>query len=128
MNLVVKLDDPRMPAGPATVLESSDEEIVAIRTRYEDKDGCLPAWFRVWRGDGKPGDRVRMGEVMPQLVDVFPGIESGIEARVWNLCERGFSVTLFDVDAHESVHTCRLFSPDRRDAAIEYAKSLVRGT
>lgn len=61
---VIKLDDPKFPGSGATILEVSDEDGAAIRARYADKDGCVPAWFRVINGEWmgtphKPGDRVR---------------------------------------------------------------------
>lgn len=61
---VMRLDDPRFGAGPATVLEISAEPIREIQARYVfDRDGCAPAWLRFWQAwpGAKIGDRASLG-------------------------------------------------------------------
>lgn len=58
---VVKLDDPRCGAGPGTVLEvAGSGDILALRQRYADRDGVIPADLRFWSGSEgvAVGDRV----------------------------------------------------------------------
>lgn len=59
---IVKLEDSRFGGGPGTIQEVTDEEILVVRKRLEDRDGCLPGNLRLWRAsiNGKPGDRVQL--------------------------------------------------------------------
>lgn len=53
----------------------------------------------------------------------FRDCGASIEARVFHI-ESGFSVTLYDLDAHETFPTIRIFV--RETDAIVFAQSLVQ--
>lgn len=68
---------------------------------------------------------LRVGpEPKPEPIERFAG-EEGMEARMFDLGERGFSVTLVDTDSGETVPTYRFFKD--RDAAIAYAEEITTG-
>lgn len=60
-----------------------------------------------------------------QPLHAFRNEEDGVEARVWDLGPRGYSVTLFDLDAEETVQASRVFRRAAEAEAIAFAKSLV---
>lgn len=57
MRILVRLDNPAMPAGPATVIGIGSVSIP------EDRDGARDENMRIWRGypGVAPGDRVALG-------------------------------------------------------------------
>lgn len=59
---VIKLDDSRFGGGPGTIQEITSDEILVVRKRLEDRDGCFPSNLRFWKATptGKPGDRVSL--------------------------------------------------------------------
>ncbi len=62
---VVRLDDARYGAGPATVLHVGDfETAIAYRKGTEDRDGCTDDTLRVWAAHDHAavGDRVSLKE------------------------------------------------------------------
>lgn len=59
MLLVVKLDDPKIPAGPATVV-AQVETVKDYFDRHTDRDGALRSDLRLWEGDLPVGTRVVM--------------------------------------------------------------------
>ena len=60
MLAVVMLDDPRIGAGPGTVVKLSDEPIPDILREFTDRDGAKSDKLRIWRAHSgaKVGDRV----------------------------------------------------------------------
>jgi hypothetical protein len=61
--VVVCLDHARFGAGPATVIEVSQDSVRDILSRYQDRDGARSDRLRIWLMLGaKVGDRVSLEE------------------------------------------------------------------
>jgi hypothetical protein len=73
--VVVKLDDPKFGGGPGTVIAhvASSAEYL---DRFADRDGCLPADLRMWRGPAAIGARVKLAESGPLTFQARPERQS----------------------------------------------------
>lgn len=60
--LVVRLDDPLVGAGPATIVEVVDVAVPIRQTlvKYTDRDGAKDPRIKIWRGIGRVGERCRL--------------------------------------------------------------------
>jgi hypothetical protein len=63
--LIVELDDPKRPAGPATVVGHT-ETIAGYRSFRADRDGCRSERLRLWR-DIRGGASVGARVVLPAV-------------------------------------------------------------
>lgn len=63
-HVVVRLDDPKYPAGPATVIDGPGDRL-ELKTKHLDRDGCLADNLRVWLDDGNGaiGRRVQLADL-----------------------------------------------------------------
>lgn len=69
--IAVRLDDPKIGAGPATVIAcvGGAEEFFKLAT---DRDGAMDPALRMWRGDYPIGARVHLGNSGPIAFQALP--------------------------------------------------------
>lgn len=92
--VVVRLDDPRFGAGPATVLEVFSGPIQNVFPRYQDRDGARAEGVRFWRSSPgvSAGDRVSIQPVdenlAPQNNEAVDGAGLPLDKHVAEIAKR----------------------------------------
>jgi len=88
--VVVRLDDPRFGAGPATVLEVFSGPIQYVLPRYQDRDGARAEGVRFWRSSPgvSAGDRVSIQPTPPQNNEAVDGAGLPLNEHVAEIAKR----------------------------------------